>query len=447
MADDRPREPTKRRQSITPPPHVLGWASEMAFLEEVGAELAIVFWRMLRKVRAWAETPPEERAGLFEIDRRAAQERLGYACVQAPELVEAFGTVAFLIRMPHMVQASHLAGACREVHAWAEERSLVRTAMLFAEAAAVADPDDPALANLAGRMCRRAACDERSASWFHRAFGLSVKARDRTEVIRGLLGYGALMKDLGEHEEARRYYERAARRAINTGRRRQAAEAHHDMLAIAAEVGTLREAERHVRRALELYPSYHPRLPLVAHDWALLLVRLHYYTPAIPLLKMAVRGTLTPELQILVWGTLARATAGARRQDDFSEIEEKLLHLFGLNEEYAAAALIHLAEGSRTFGRWDRAATFVERALSIARERKDALLARDAAALRDQISARELAPREEEPSDPDRIERLTLRIESRLRCWRAPGQGEPRADPNASRLLVRKVAQFPEPAV
>jgi hypothetical protein len=109
----------------------------------------------------WAQTPPEERQATFQLTDREAFERLGSACAHAPELVEAFGTFASLIRAPRRVEADQLAEACRLVHEWADERSLRDTALLFAEAAATADPDDPARANDAGRMCRRDARDDR----------------------------------------------------------------------------------------------------------------------------------------------------------------------------------------------------------------------------------------------------------------------------------------------
>jgi tetratricopeptide (TPR) repeat protein len=417
----------KRLRTITPPPPFLGWAREAAALEGVDPELALAFWRVLRRVRAWAETAPEERTVLFGAGKREAWERLGAACGHAPGLVEALGTFALLIRAPGEVDARRLSEACSQVHAWAEERSLLAVAMLFAEAAAYADPDDPARANDAGRMCRRAAEDERASSWYHRGYGLGVRRNDPTETIRAQIGYGNLMKDLGQHDEARKYFERAARRAINTGRRRQAGEAHHDLLAIAAEVGTYVEAERHVRRALGFYPIRHPRLPALLHDWAFLLVRLHIYTPAIPLLDLAVQKVKTPELKTLFVSTLAWAVAGARRQHDFHRIEPEVIQLADKHEEYAAAALIHLSEGARVFSLWDRAERYVVRAVEIAANRKDAALEREGMELLASVTSQRAAPLEEDPPDPDRLDAMTQRFQARLRGFDAPRRRQPGA--------------------
>ncbi|HLL48380.1 MAG TPA: tetratricopeptide repeat protein, partial [Longimicrobiaceae bacterium] len=344
-------------------------------------ELALAFWRVLRRVRAWAETPAGERAGLFGAGKREAWERLGAACGHAPGLVEALGTFALLIRAPGEVDARRLSEACSQVHAWAEERSLLAVAMLFAEAAAYADPDDPARANDAGRMCRRAAEDERASSWYHRGYGLGVRRSDPTETIRAQIGYGNLMKDLGRHDEARKFLERAARRAIYTGRKRQAGEAHHDLLAIAAEVGTYSEAERHVRRALTLYPTHHPRIPYLAHDFAFVLIRHQYYSFAISLLNHLLPSINKPEELALVYGTMARAAGGARHRERYEDAEERALKVFGTHEEFSSATLIHLAEGARAFRKWDKSERYAALALEIARRRKESLLERDAADL------------------------------------------------------------------
>ncbi len=418
-----------RLRTITPPPPILDWTREMASLEEAGPELAVAFWRVLRKVRAWAETPPEGRAGLFAINRKEACERLGAACGLAPGLVEAFGTFSVLVRAPGRVEARQLAEACHQVHEWAEERSLIEVAMLFAEAAAFADPDDPAWANDAGRMCRRAAKDERASSWYHRGYGLGARFDTPEEVIRAQIGYGNLMKDLGQHEEGRKFLERAARRAIYTGRKRQAGEAHHDLLSIAAEVGEFRIGERHARKALDYYPIRHPRIPLLAQDWAFLLIRRRFYSPAMHLLGMALPCVHSPTLQTLVWGNLARAAAGARQEDIFRNAENLVLQLVDRHQEFAPSALNGLAEGSWAFCEWDKAEQFASKALEIARVRKDGGEERVAFHLLKRLAVRDTAPVEDHPLNHERLQTINLRFEVRLKKWRAPDNLMPGADP------------------
>src|SRR4028119_344165 len=78
----------------------------------------------------WAQTPAEERAGLFEIDKQAARQRLGDACAHAPGLVEAFGTFALLIRAPGLIEARQIAEACHQTRERAEEQPVLAAAML-----------------------------------------------------------------------------------------------------------------------------------------------------------------------------------------------------------------------------------------------------------------------------------------------------------------------------
>ncbi len=433
VAEPRKESRPGRLHTIPPAPPVSRWTQQLTFLEETGTDLLAVLWRVLRRIDEWVEADPDGREALFGFDKKASRHRLAHACAHAPDLVEAFGTFAMLVRAPGKISATQIAEACQQVYEWAEEHSQVLTAMLFAEAAASVDPENPAYAINAGWMSRRAARDERSESWYLRAFRLAVRTKNQPEAIRALTGYGALMKDLGRHDEARRYYEKAAQRAINYGFFRRAAVAHHYLLGLEAEVGTYRRAERHVRRALDLYPISDPQLPALAHDFGFLLVRLHCYTPAIPLLEMALPRIQLPEIQTAVWGTLARALAGARRRNQFEEVEQELLPLVRLHEEYAPAALVHLAEGARTFGRWDHAEQYARTAKEIARSQKNALLERDALELLDRIALRELAPREEEPVERERIEKLTRRLKARFRKWKAPDLKTSETHPKSDR--------------
>ncbi len=438
VTSDKPQKqtPAGRLRTIEPIPPPLTWREEIDAIKDMADALAVSLWRALRNVRMWAETEPQRRRNLFHPPTRTTLEAMGLACAKDPELIEAFGTFSLLLRAPHQARKEQVADACRQVFEWAEERSLLMTAVHFAEAAATADPEHPARANDAGHICRRAALNERSAIWYQRGFGLAVRIgerrsiRSRVESIRALLGYGILMQFQGRYEEAKAYYERAVRRAVRTGRQRQAARAKHDLLTFAAEVGAYEEGERYATEALDLYPINDPQIPALAHDWAFLLIRFRHFTPVIPVLQLTAPHIQAPEIQTLVWGSLARAAAGARRRDLFAESERKVLLRVAQYEEYASAALIHLAEGARAFGQWDQAEQYAERAVEIARNRKQALQERDALELLRRIAGREAAPSEGDPPNPDRVRMLARRFTARLQTWKALGPRKPRADPD-----------------
>jgi tetratricopeptide (TPR) repeat protein len=389
-------------------------------LDDVDGALGLTLWRALRAVWTWVDTPPERRGGLSQEPTREVRERFAYAAAEAPELADAFGTFALLARAADVLDGPQVAEACHIVYSWAEARGLTETTVHFAEAAAQADEDNASRSNLAGRTCRRAALNERSAAWYVRAFRLSVRAHNRPEAIRALLGYGTLLKELGRHREARAVFQRAARRAERTGRRRQAAEAYHDLLTIAAETGTFQEAAGHLREALRLYPLRHPALPALAHDWAWLLVRLRHYSAALPLLDLAMTGTPRPAVETVMLATLARAAAGAGQVARFQEVEVRVLRLAGLHDEFAPAAFIHLAEAARAFRDWSKAERYANAAREAAQRREHALVLTDAVVLLARIALREPSPREEPVPEPELVRGLTRRLAARLRKWKGP---------------------------
>jgi tetratricopeptide (TPR) repeat protein len=412
-----------RLRSIAPPPPTEPWPHEIWILEPLGPELGIAFWRMLRRARMWSMTPADARRSLAVSVPEEACRRLGDACVHAPELVDAFGLFALSIRSPEAVEPRHLVDASRRICRWAEARSHLPTAALFAEAAASINPDSAELASDAARLCRQVASFGRAASWYERAFGLAVRTRDRQEVVKALLGYGNLMKDIGEFEKARVVFERVARRALHTGRRRVAAEAHHSLLTLAAESGMFQAAVRHLRKALDYYPVHHPFIPYLVHDFAFVLVRNRYYGLAVGPLTHLLSVIQKPHEQVLVYGTLARAAGGIRSRQQYRDAEEAILRLSGQHQQFAASALNGLAEGAWAFGDWEQAAAHASAALSVACTREDGAEQRVAEEILESVSKRVPAPLEMDPEGRQRTEFLLQRLLSRLRAWEAPTRG------------------------
>ncbi len=430
--EEQPAERVNRKPHSLPAiPAAPAWTEEIAALKDIGDDLAVALWRALRNVRIWAATAPEKRKGLFAMGGRGSREEVGYACARAPHLVEAFGTFAFLLRCPSQITSKRVAGACTQVYEWAEARALLHTGMHFAEAAAIVDPEHPTCAINAGWMCRRAVVYDRAAIWYQRGYQLAVRCRhrdltlSREESIRALVEYGALLKDQGREDEAREYYQRAAKRAARFGRKRQAAVVLHYLLALSAEVGGFEESLDYAQQAFDLYPIQDRQIPALAHDWAFLMVRFAYYSPAVTLLELAVFRTFTPALQTLYWGTLARGMGGVRRRERFEEAEQRTLHFVGLYDEYAPAAFVNLSEGARSLGEWDLSEQYAGMAVEFARAREDVVVERYALDLLDKIATREPAPDEQTPPHADQIRIFARRLAARLRKWKAPGPSEP----------------------
>jgi tetratricopeptide (TPR) repeat protein len=405
-----------RQHCIPPPPAPLG---RLHVLEQVESTAGLVLWRALVDVRLWTAAPAERR-NLFHPPSPEVRERFAQARAETPELAPALGTFALLLQAPELVDAGQVADACTFVHAWADERGLVLTALLFAEAAAHAEPDNPARANLAARNARRASDLNRAGMWHMRAYKLAVRAKDEGEKVWALIGCGAMMKATGRFPDARRYFQRAARAAKATGRRKEAGMAHHDLMSIAVEVGNFRLAEMHTGLALSLYTHDHPRVPALAHDFAFALLRQHHYSAALYLLERVVPLIRRPEEQAMVLSSLAWAAAGAGRTNRLAEAERAAAELVGIFGEYGPSVFIHLAEGWRACADWERADRYAEAAHVAAEQRKEPHLAREAADLRETIRQRGSAARDEPPLS--RTRGVLRALSARLNNWKqAPG--------------------------
>lgn len=382
--------------------------------EDVCASL----WTVLRDLQQWMDT--ERRSGLFGNRHHKVRARLLRAARDAPALAPALRTFMCLRTDPETVPAGELAAACYSVWGWAEGESLLGTAAHYGEAAAYLAPDNPVYANDAGWACRRCALHERATVWYQRGLKLAVRAKNRREAIRAMLGRGAVYKDLGRLEEARDYYDRASRRAVRTGRRRQAAVARHYIFALEAERGSFGAGLDEVRETLNLYPIYDRRVPYLAHDFAFLLIHNRYFASALPLLEKLAPAITKPEERVLVQSGIARAAAAVRRYEQYRAAAEYVLETARTYPQYAHASFVHLAQASRSAGEWDQAAEYAARAEQIARMLRDSAIEQDAAALRAEIAVRKPPERENTVPCPYAVELIEKMFSIRLRRWLAP---------------------------
>jgi tetratricopeptide (TPR) repeat protein len=390
-------------------------------------ELGLVLWKSLRDVQICSQIEPHERKRLLRPPTENVLERFTLARIEAPELADPLSTFLLLLQTPARVDVSDLALACHHVYEWADQRGLRLIAYHFSEAAAYADPFDPARANFAARMARRSLMKDRAALWYLRAHRIAILVGSKREAIYALLGYGTMMKDVGNFEEARRAFERAARRAIAGKRRREAAEACHDLFAIALELGHYRLAERHLRKALSIYPVKHKRIPALAYDIGFLLIRECQFQAALSVLERTTPLIKRPEERTLVWSAVAWAAAGAGLSERFEEAERTTVEQVAIFVDFAPAIFIHLAEACRALRRWDRALAYAEAAYRAALERQEPPLAEEAEELRTAIGLRQDAPAQAE--DSVRTGALARAAVLRLQKWaQTPGRGRPGAD-------------------
>lgn len=388
-------------------------------LAQMESAAGLVLWRALVDARLWGDAPAAERRGLFRAPTADVRDRFALACEEIPALAPAFGTFALVLRSPDLATSEQVGSACALVHEWADTAGLRTVALLFAEAAAHADPHNPARANLAARSARRAMMFDRAGTWHLRAYKLAVRARDRSETVWALMGYGAMMKAIDRTPEARRVLQRATRRAKAFGRRKEAAMAHHELMNIAVEQERFRVAEMHAASALSLYPVNHPRIPALGHDFAFVLLRQNHYSAALPLLERVVPLIHRPDERSLALSTLAWAAAGAGRLARLASAERATLELVAIHDDYAAPAFLHLAEAWRAAGNLNGAQRYADEAERAAAARNEQHLIREATKMRSllQKSGNDLVP--DFPPGPRTaavLRDLTARIKARKKA-------------------------------
>jgi tetratricopeptide (TPR) repeat protein len=409
--------------AIPPPPRE---RPAFTVLQSGSDAIDLALWQVLRDVLLWARTPAENRRVLFRLPNETVRERMAAAADAAPLLADPLAVLARIRLLPDQVAPERIAAACDHVYEWAERAGLLAVAVHFAEASAHVEPMNPRWAVRAGYMTRTAAGPEmfaRSEQWHTRAFALAAQQHDRDMALRALTGAGALAHDRGDYAQARRYYLRAATRALRTSRKRRAAVAFHYAFVVDVETEHFRVAVRDANAALRNYPLHDERIPALAHDVAFLLITHRHYRTALRLvdgLADRVDGITT---RGALYGIAARAAAGAGAEDRYEAAAEVALGIARINDECAGPVLVNLAEAARFRGHWEAASGHAGRALAVARGRADAEVERLAAELLRKIQRREPPPPASEPDPDTPLAVLARRLAARLKRWRRYARG------------------------
>lgn len=197
--------------------------------------------------------------------------------------------------------------------------------------------------------------------------------------------------------------------------------AFHDLYVIAVELERYELAVKHARSAFSRYPLTHPSIPRLAHDVAFLFIRLRHFASALALLSKAIPLMPQEVERAIAWSSLAWAAGGAGVRDRMREAEEQALQLAPKHPDFAPAIFVHLAEGARALGEWERAAGYAEAAWDLAREREAAALAQEARDLIQRVTARQPP---EPGAEPDgQVESLTRLALANLARWKPRGGG------------------------
>jgi tetratricopeptide (TPR) repeat protein len=390
---------------MIPPPAwgAVDWA-ELLPSQDDGeeTEIRLALWTFHRRIVDWAEAhdvKTDPRPG----EREPREYRRASASV--PRLDDVLPDAA--ARLTGAVDRYAVLRSALQISAWAEASGYILVALRFAEAAAACDPFDPAPANLAGKLSRTLGLGPLADLWYSRGIALARTRRWSACYVRGHIGFGTLLKEIGKPNAAVEHYQRGAWQAQRCGIKWLAGEVHHDMLLLALYMRAFSDAEIYAARSLNVYPKHHDRIPALAHDFSLLCTREHAFRLAYPLLRRVLTLIPRPHEQLIVWSTLALSAAGADENASYAEGRAAVLDMAPAFPMSAPPALMNLAFAAHVRRDWSEAAGCANKALEISqgnplfKEQE-----RDAAILLEQVARRTTVTR---PSDLPQDSEVNLR--------------------------------------
>lgn len=353
-----------------PPGLVLrgGDAAWEVVLRELPDPAALPAWETLRCVRLWLAADPSRRAGLF---RGGAQARRELELIHQTfdlDLVEPLSVLAGLLA-EGSTEPGEVVWACLCVAEWANLRGARETGGLFAETAALAEPENPGLAFMVGRMARSRGDAFAAEHWLKRAAAVAWRVGEWEVYARSVNSLGNLRTEQGRLAEARHVLAKALRASRRHTLQTLQGEILHDLFAIAAHVGD-RNAEDLARQSFELYKvGGHPRLPALAHDIAYSWMSAGYFGRALSVLRVLPPHIQKPDERLRVLANTARAAGSCGQRQLYEQLWTDVWALANEHDfkSVLAPALTELGLGASSLGEWSHAAEALKAAVEAAR--------------------------------------------------------------------------------
>lgn len=189
---------SRRAGRPSPPPPALLRSTFEPFdgadvLDEVRSQLGVVLWQSVHDLVLWASTPLERREALWSLTAAATRARHLREVEMEDQLRAWLGVVARALADSRPVVVEEIVTACLRISHWAEGQGLAKTAIWYAQAAALLAPTIPAHAYTVGALCRRASDYARAVTWYARSIGLARVHADRRTYARAYRGIGQLL--------------------------------------------------------------------------------------------------------------------------------------------------------------------------------------------------------------------------------------------------------------
>ena len=341
---------TTRRWCI--PPAILREPDETlegtGVLNEIGGEAGLLLWHSLRDVTLWAEVDPGERPALFAPPAAAERLRLLHAAGVEPALEVSLATLAALVAHPDAANPEIVTLVCLQVSRWAQGRGATNTTLSFAQAGALASPEDAGAALQVGVLALHFRRFARAETWLRRTIGLARRRRDWASYAQAWVELGRLQTRRGDVDSARRALVKGIRASRRHGLLSIRAAALHGLFLLAMEAGEWDEAERFARLATRAYGRGSPRQPALQHDIARLWVHRGAFDRAVPALQRLLPTRVQPDDRVETLALLARAAGGAGNRLLYQEAwwDAWTLVERGGDDDAVAQALLEMAHAS-----------------------------------------------------------------------------------------------------
>jgi hypothetical protein len=356
----------------------------VAVLEESEGELGVLLWRTVRDVELWAATPPARRAALFHPDS-AERRRARLAETEVPpELAAPLDTLSALLALPDRADEYTVAQCCARIAAWAGGTRARETALAYAQAAALALPEDADAALQTGACALHAGQRARAEVWLRRAVGLGRRGRRWDAYARAVFALARLHERAGSPVRAARDCRLAHRAALRHGVEEVRLGAARALLRLARASG---DAERARNWAVAAQRAYRPGAPEAT---AVLLELSRFWLDAgraedaLPALRRLAKREQTLDAAARLSSTAMRARAlaatGDARSGEVAADAFTLLREPDVPAPVQLAAAVDLAHAAAAQG---DAGTFLHAVHAALRVAPDAEYAR----VRDQLAA------------------------------------------------------------
>ena len=342
-------------------------------LDELRTGLGLLLWQVARDADLWATAPPEARPRLFHPSARARRRRWLDETVGGTPLHRPLATLLRRLEGRPTPGDDEVVEACQAITRWATERGYARTALAYAQTAALNAPDRPQPAHQVGLLARRGADYRRAETWFRRALGLARREKDWRIYGMSCIGLGNLFLQRGDYPTARTWFIKALRITRRHGLWVVRPMALHDLFCVAANRGEQAEAELFARRAFRAYGRRHPRLLVLAHDVARFWLMRGDYARSLQVFRAVVRHIERPPERRLAASNMAVAAAGVGDRLTFAAMWSEVWRLVDDSDdaENTAQALVTLAQGAAALGDPDRAQMAAHHALKVAIQRNE----------------------------------------------------------------------------